>query len=78
MEDDGWLVTYVFDESQLNENDEVSEDSKSELWIIDAIGMEGVVAKVILPQRVPYGMHGNWFPQDEIINQRDYSDIRTE
>jgi len=78
MEDDGWLVTYVFDESQLNENDEVSEDSKSELWIIDAIGMKGVVAKVILPQRVPYGMHGNWFPQDEIINQRDYSDIRTE
>ena len=78
MEDDGWLVTYVFDESQLNENGEVSEDSKSELWIIDATGMEDVVAKVILPQRVPYGMHGNWFPQDEIINQRDYSDIRTE
>lgn len=76
-EDDGWLVTYVFDESQLNDNGEPSADSKGELWIIDAIGMKDVVAKITLPQRVPYGMHGNWFPEEEILNQRDYAHVRT-
>lgn len=77
-EDDGWLLTYVFDESQLDvATGECGEDAVSELWIIDARTMRDVVARVQLPQRVPYGLHGAWFPEDEVRGQRPYSGIRT-
>ena len=69
-EDDGWLLTYVFDESQLNADGECPETARSELWVIDAKTMTDVVARVYLPQRVPYGLHGNWFSEDQILNQR--------
>lgn len=69
-EDDGWLLSYVFDESQLGEDGECLPDAKSELWIIDAKNMSDVVAKIHLPQRVPYGLHGNWFTEENILNQR--------
>ncbi|KAL8677157.1 MAG: hypothetical protein Q9186_006392 [Xanthomendoza sp. 1 TL-2023] len=65
-EDDGWLLSYVFDESQLQPDGECKPNAKSELWIIDAKSMSEVVAKVQLPQRVPYGLHGNWFSREEI------------
>lgn len=77
-EDDGWIVTYVFDESQLDIDGQTTIDSRSELWIIDAMSMKEVVAKVILPQRVPYGMHGNWFSEDQIQSQRAYRELRIE
>ncbi|GAQ46429.1 hypothetical protein AtubIFM55763_000812 [Aspergillus tubingensis] len=77
-EDDGWLVTYVFDESQLDENGEAPPDARSELWVIDAVGMREVVCRVVLPQRVPYGMHGNWFSEEQIVNQRDVDTFRHE
>lgn len=77
-EDDGWLLTYVFDESQLDENGECPEDAISELWIIDAISMKEVVAKIQLPQRVPYGLHGTWFPEEEIAEQRPFDSVRRE
>lgn len=76
-EDDGWLLTYVFDESQLDEAERASEDARSELWIIDAKTMKDVVAKVKLPQRVPYGLHGNWFSEVEIRNQRPHNAVRS-
>lgn len=76
-EDDGWLLTYVFDESQLDENGDCRADAMSELWIIDARTMKDVVARVRLPQRVPYGLHGAWFPEEEVRGQRAYSGIRT-
>lgn len=76
-EDDGWLLTYAFDESQLDEKALASEDAKSELWIIDAKSMKDVVAKVKLPQRVPYGLHGNWFSEAEIKNQRPHDAVKT-
>ncbi|CAL5036938.1 unnamed protein product [Urochloa decumbens] len=51
-EDDGWVVTYVHDE----------ETNISQVYIIDAKRFsEEPVAKIILPQRVPYGFHGNFF-----------------
>lgn len=52
-EDDGWLVTYVFDEEAgLDvETGEVKDGSRSELWVIDAKTMVDVVARVVLPQR---------------------------
>ncbi|KAM0789929.1 hypothetical protein ACM66B_006769 [Microbotryomycetes sp. NB124-2] len=75
-EDDGWLLTYVFDESQLDESGEAPMDAKSELWVIDAKTMMNVVAKVRLPQRVPYGLHGNWFTAAEINSQRPVPGVR--
>lgn len=75
-EDDGWLLSYVFDETQLQQDGECRPDAKSELWIIDAKSMAKVVAKVQLPQRVPYGLHGNWFSREDIQNQRPMERLR--
>lgn len=76
-EDDGWILSYVFDEFQLMEDGECRLDAKSELWIIDAKNMTDVVAKVHLPQRVPYGLHGNWFSEEDIQSQRPVERLRT-
>ena len=82
-EDDGYLLTYAFNESQLCADGEVPPDNddrrraKSELWIIDAKYMKTVVGRVELPQRVPYGLHGSWFPEEDILNQRPVETIRS-
>lgn len=75
-EDDGWLLTYAFDESQLVAG-ECGEGAASELWVIDARTMRDVVARIKLPQRVPYGLHGAWFGEDEVGGQRPYEGTRT-
>ncbi|GAA5926940.1 carotenoid oxygenase family protein [Sporobolomyces koalae] len=76
-QDDGYLVFYVFDESQLESSSNIpKEDARSELWVLDAWNMTEVVAKILLPQRVPYGLHGNWFTRDEIASQRQPPSIR--
>jgi carotenoid cleavage dioxygenase len=50
-EDEGWLVTFVYDENS----------QRSELLVINAEDMTSEpIARVILPQRVPYGFHGTW------------------
>lgn len=49
----GWLITYVYD---------ASTDS-SDLVVLDTEDISAEpVATVHLPQRVPYGFHGNWLP----------------
>lgn len=75
-EDDGWILSYVFDESQLDASGDAGPNAKSELWVIDARDMKTVVCKVKLPQRVPYGLHGNWFSEEEILGQREVESIR--
>jgi carotenoid cleavage dioxygenase-like enzyme len=75
-EDDGWLLSYVFDESQLDDNGNCRPNAVSELWVIDAKGMREVVAKIRLPQRVPYGLHGDWFSEECIAGQRSFDHIR--
>jgi carotenoid cleavage dioxygenase-like enzyme len=75
-EDDGWILSYVFDESQLDEYGNAPLGAKSELWVIDAKEMKQVVCRVEVPQRVPYGLHGNWFSEEEILNQRPVESIR--
>lgn len=75
-EDDGWLLSYVFDETQLDDTGDVKVGAKSELWIIETRQMSEVVCKIQLPQRVPYGLHGNWFPEEEILNQRPVESLR--
>jgi carotenoid cleavage oxygenase len=53
-EDDGWVLAIVYD---------AGSDS-SDLVILDAQDFTGVpVASVRLPQRVPFGFHGNWVPE---------------
>lgn len=50
-EDDGWLVTYVHDLGA----------GSAEFVVMDAQDLQrGYVASVALPQRVPFGFHGNW------------------
>ena len=52
-EDDGWLVTFVHDGNA----------GSAEFVVIDAQDFaRGYVARVKLPQRVPFGFHGNWVP----------------
>ena len=77
-EDAGYLLTYVFDESQLLPDGQPPRTAFSELWIIDAKGMKDVLAKIKLPQRVPYGLHGSWFPEKAILEQREVASIRTQ
>ena len=81
-EDDGYLLFYAFDESQLNSQGDVPADSsplraKSELWIVNARNMTDVVCRVHLPQRVPYGLHGTWFPAEQIREQRPVDCVRS-
>lgn len=76
-EDDGWLLSYVFDESQLDFTGECILGARSELWVIDARDMKSLVGRVYLPQRVPYGLHGNWFPEEQVQNQRPVKTLRT-
>ncbi|KAF2106512.1 carotenoid oxygenase [Lophiotrema nucula] len=75
-EDDGYLLFYAFDEGQLDEYGECSTDAVSELWVLDARNMMDVVVRVKLPQRVPYGLHGNWFSEGQIQGQRAVEAVR--
>lgn len=50
-EDDGWIISFVHNERT----------NKSQVHIIDTRRFEGApVAKITLPQRVPYGFHGTF------------------
>jgi carotenoid cleavage dioxygenase len=47
----GWYIAYVYDPAR----------DGSDLVILDASAFDGApVARIHLPQRVPYGFHGNW------------------
>ncbi|WWC90012.1 uncharacterized protein L201_004942 [Kwoniella dendrophila CBS 6074] len=75
-EDDGYLLTYVYDEVYLESDGTPSTApyAGSELWVIDARnmaqGMSALVARIKLPQRVPYGLHGTFVPASSIRRQR--------
>ncbi len=50
-EDDGWLMTFVYDE----------EKESSELVVVSGKDIAAEpVARIKIPQRVPYGFHGTW------------------
>ena len=56
-EDEGWLLAVVYDEAS----------DGSELLVVDATDFTGPeVARVQLPQRVPFGFHGSWVGDDEL------------
>ncbi len=51
--DEGYVFSYVHDESR----------RQTQLVILDATRIaDNPVARIALPQRVPYGFHGNWMP----------------
>lgn len=53
-EGDGWLVTVMY----------VKSEAASYFAVFDAEDVaKGPIAKVKLPQRVPYGFHGSWHPE---------------
>jgi len=55
--DEGWVMTYLHDEGT----------GRSELVVLDASRFEAEpVARVALPQRVPYGFHGSWIPDEAV------------
>jgi carotenoid cleavage dioxygenase len=54
-EDEGWLLSLVYDAGR----------DASDLVVLDAADFTGPeVARVHLPQRVPYGFHGWWMADD--------------
>ncbi|WP_071191701.1 carotenoid oxygenase family protein [Trichormus sp. NMC-1] len=58
-EDDGWLITFVYDQNS----------ETSELVVINAQDITSEpVARVIIPQRVPYGFHGAWISEAQLSN----------
>ena len=51
-EDAGWLMGFVHDDAT----------NATRFAVLDATNLAaGPVAQVTLPQRAPYGFHGNWF-----------------
>lgn len=59
-EDDGWLVTYVYDAG----------DDTSELVVLEAQDFRAPpVARVRIPARVPYGFHGAWIAGEMLGKQ---------
>ncbi|GAX38576.1 carotenoid oxygenase family protein [Nodularia sp. NIES-3585] len=56
-EDDGWLLTFVYDQTS----------ETSELVVVNAQDVTAEpVARVIIPQRVPYGFHGTWVSEEQL------------
>lgn len=54
-EDAGWLLSMVYNRAE----------GVSELVILDAMAVSaGPIARVKMPQRVPFGFHGLWVPTD--------------
>nr|AKN09910.1 carotenoid cleavage dioxygenase [Crocus ancyrensis] len=60
-EDDGYVVTYLHDEGK----------GESSFLVMDARSPElEIVAEVALPRRVPYGFHGLFVTEAELLSQR--------
>lgn len=54
QEDDGWLLTFIYDTAK----------KTSELIVVNAQDLtDEPVARIRLPQRVPYGFHGTWISE---------------
>ena len=60
-ESNGWYVAYVYDPAR----------DGSDLVILDASDFaRQPVARIQLPQRVPYGFHGNWITSSPVLAAR--------
>ena len=62
-EDDGWVITFVYDEIE----------GTSEMIVVDAKNITAApLARVMVPSRVPYGFHGAWVANDRLENQTQH------
>ncbi|KAL6040084.1 Dioxygenase [Balamuthia mandrillaris] len=62
-EDDGYLITFVYDELR----------DTTELWVMDAASFTEEcepVATIPIPRRVPYGFHGKWISREALFAQQ--------
>ncbi len=60
-EDHGWLLTFVYDRAE----------QKSELVVVSAQDVTAEpVARIIIPQRVPYGFHGTWITESQMAKSK--------
>lgn len=56
-EDDGWLLALIHDLSR----------ERTDFVVMDASDLDrGYVARIELPQRVPFGFHGNWISDTSV------------
>jgi len=61
-EDDGFLMTFIYDEST----------QRSEYVVFDAKTMSPhPLLCVVMPQRIPYGFHGIWVDENKIQHQKE-------
>nr|WP_107807003.1 carotenoid oxygenase family protein [Nodularia spumigena] len=61
VEDDGWVITYIHDTIA----------NKSELLVLNAQNITSEpVARVMLPQRVPFGFHCGWVSSEQMATQK--------
>lgn len=80
-EDDGYLVFYSYDESQISPDGDAPDDSSSQLLILDAslIGLypsqRAIVGIIDLPSRVPYGLHSSFVTAEQIESQFEQARI---
>ncbi|MEM1169552.1 MAG: carotenoid oxygenase family protein [Cyanobacteria bacterium P01_H01_bin.35] len=57
-EDDGWLLTFVWD----------AVAKQAELLVVDAQDVTGkAIARVLIPERVPYGFHVTWLSSEQML-----------
>lgn len=57
VEDDGYLISFVYD----------ANEDRSECVVLDASDVAaGPVCRVIIPQRIPHGFHACWVPEDRL------------
>ena len=67
-EDEGYLLAYVTKEGGANATG--GDPHTSELWVMDAATMaQEPLARVQLPQRVPWGFHGLWVSAEDLATQ---------
>ncbi len=58
-EDDGWLITFVHD----------TVEETSELVVVNAQDVTAEpIARILIPQRVPYGFHGAWVSEEQLTS----------
>lgn len=56
QEDEGYLMLFVYDQIK----------NMSDFFILDAQNFAAEpIAKIHIPRRVPYGLHGSWFPEQK-------------
>ncbi len=54
-EDEGWLLAVLWS----------ARPARSELLVFEAAGLKaGPIARVLLPRRIPFGLHGSWVDRD--------------